>query len=590
MIPTAKPLPAKGARLLAQRSIAGAILGLAALWLLGTLATVANFGLRYPFFDQYRLYTWYLGLDFPASALQLENGHRPILPALVRIAEVHLSDADHRLQHLVGIALALATCFVIARTAWRDRASATAGATAVLLAVLAIFWLGAARTLIHSYEQVHIYLVTFCAVLALRCVYLAGQAHALRRMALAGAWALAATFSFGSGIACFAAVFVLAVLQRVPLRSFVLPGLLFVFAVGTYLGGLPGDGGVRDSLALRPFDNLRVLLQWLSSPWFHAGLGAQGVIAAESKGVVATAIGAFGLAAWLAMVAQAWRSAGRITAAASLALGVSTLGLAVGAVIALARLAYFDTYPDQVMADRYLPWPCLSWLGLGLAATGRLAVAAPVVLRAVPPVLAVLLVLALMPSQRTMAGWSAAVHRIVQQSAPAAQLGIWDAERFPREADSSRADVETTLRLLRERRLSMFAEPEYALLQSDWRAPQEAWPVPAGSRAFLTRRFHDEHGDREVAALEGWLSRIEGRPRDAMLVVVDGQGAVRGLAKLDGFGPDKRALRLNFPEKRGFDGYVLEPQPGEGLRLLVLDPADRQVLAEVPVEAGTATP
>lgn len=569
---------------------AALLLTLAAAWLLSTLATVLNFGLRYPAFDQYRLYTYYLGLDFPDSALQLENGHRPILPALVRIAEVHLTGADHRLQHLVGIGLALATAFVIARTAWRGRASATAGATAVLLVVLALFWLGAARTLIHSYEQVHIYLVTFCAVLALRAVFRAGQSRPVLHMAIAGLLALAATFSFGSGIASFAAVFVLAALQRLPARSFLLPGLAFLFAIVTYLAGLPGQGGVGDSMALRPFDNLRVLLQWLASPFFHAGLGAPGGWLAEVKGHVAILLGATGLVAWLVMVVRAWRAATSITAAASLALGVATLGLAVGAVIALARLSYFDTYPDQVMADRYLPWPCLFWLGVGLDGVARATGAASPVLRRLVPALAVVLLLALMPSHRTMAGWSAAVHRIVQQSAPAAQLGVWDAERFPREADSSRADVETSLRLMRERRLAMFAEPEYALLQSGWRAPSGGFPTAAGSRAWLTRRFHDEHGQRDVAALEGWLERIEQRPRDALLVIVDAGGAVRGLAKFSGLGPDKRALRLNLPEPRGFDGYVLSPQPDEGLRLLVLDPADRRVLAEVPVEAGTAAP
>lgn len=574
---------------LRQRIPAVLLLILAATWLLSTLVAVLNFGLRYPAFDQYRLYTYYLGLDFPASALQLENGHRPILPALVRIAEVYLTDADHRLQHAVGIGLALATCFVIARTAWRGRASAAAGATAALLAVLSIFWLAAARTLIHSYEQVHIYLVTFCAVLALRCVFRAGESRPVLNMALAGLLALAATFSFGSGIACFAAVFVLAALQRLPPRSFVLPGLLFLFAVVAYLAGLPGEAGVRNSMALRPFDNLRVLLQWLSSPFFHAGLNASGGLA-EWKGLVATLLGATGLVAWLLMVKRAWQAARTISATDSLALGVATLGLAVGAIIALARLDYFDTYPDQVMADRYLPWPCLFWLGIALAAAGRASASASAAVRALAPVLAVVLFLALLPSHRSMAGWSAAVYRIVQQSAPAAQLGVWDAERFPREADSSRADVETSLRLMRERRLAMFAEPEFALLQSGWRAPAGGFPVPDGARAFLTRRFHDEHGQREVAALEGWLSRIEARPRTVMLVVVDADGAVRGLAKLSGLGPDKRALRLNLPEQRGFDGYVLAPQPDERLRLLVLDPADRRVLAEVPVESGSATP
>ena len=89
-----------------------------------------------------------------------------------------------------------------------------------------------------------------------------------------------------------------------------------------------------------------------------------------------------------------------------------------------------------------------------------------------------------------------------------------------------------------------------------------------------------------MAALEGWLPDIAGRPREVLLVVVDAQGAQRGLAKLSSLGPDEGALRLGLPEKRGFDGYVLAPRPDETLRLLVLDPADRRVLAQVAVSPG----
>jgi hypothetical protein len=596
-----------------HRAFAVSLLFLAGLWLASALAAIANFAFRYPAFDQFRMYTHYLGRDFPASALQLENGHRPVLPGLVRTAEVYLTGADHSLQILSGVALALATMGLIALRAWRDRTSALSGAAMVLLAVLAVFWLGQARTLMHSYEAVHVYMVTLFAVLAIGVVHRADAERPIAPMAWAGVLALAATFSFGPGMACFVPVFLLAFVRRLPLRSLGVPALLFAVAAMAYLGGLPGDDNVRGVLTLRPLDNLRALLHWLASPFFHAWLGfaepsmgswtpadgpvlhrllraSAGAVAValgpDWKALSATAIGALGLCGWAALLVRDVRRRGSGSATGSLALGLSSFGLAVGAIIALARLAYFDVNPGQVMADRYLPWPVLFWLGLALALCGRAARSARPAVRAATPALALLLFVALLPSHRGLAGWSAAVHRLIQQSAVAAQLGIWDGERFPRPEDSARADVEKTLALMRERRLAMYAEPAYALRVDGWRAPAEPAVEPAGARATLGRRFRDDLGGGDVAALEGWLPDIAGRPREVLLVVVDAQGAQRGLAKLSSLGPDEGALRLGLPEKRGFDGYVLAPRLDETLRLLVLDPADRRVLAQVAVSPG----
>jgi hypothetical protein len=592
-----------------QRALAAMLLAVALVWLLSLLATVANYGLRYPAFDQYRLYVAYLGLDFPASALQLENGHRPILPALARIAEVHWFGANQRLQLVLGIGLAVFTMAVIALTAWRGRSSAVTGAAGVLLAVVGVGWLGNARMLIHGNELVHTYLVTSCVVLAMIVLHRSRFTWSTTGMAAAGALATAATFSFGPGMASFVAVFIAAGVLRLPARAYVFPAILFVLAVAVYLLQLPGDGGVRDSIAVRPLDNLLVLLRWLASPWFHAWLafaepsmvswtpgdGSVGTVLGGTARALASllgpgwmtiaagAIGGLGIAGYAALLWRAWRGRLEPTRLGVLALGLASFGLATGAIIALARLSYFDVHPMQVMADRYLPWSCLFWLGLALGLCERPATASRWAGDVALPVLALVLVVALSPSHVALAGWSAAVHRNVQQSSVAAQLGIWDGERFPSDADAPRADVEKTLALMRERRLSMFGEPAFALLSEGWRAPAGNHAVPPDSRAFGNRTFRDEASGREVLSIEGWLTRIEDRPRDAALVVVDQAGAIRGLARFSYVGPGKRGMRLNVPAKRGFDGYVIAPREGEALRVLVLDPDTHQVLAEVPL-------
>lgn len=605
-----KSLPTSGLRVLAQRALAALLLALALVWLLSLLASVANHGLRYPAFDQFRLYVAYLGLDFPASALQLENGHRPILPALVRIAEVHWFGANQRLQLWLGVVLVVFTTLMIAFTAWRGRSSPVTGAAGVLLAVLAVTWLGNARMLIHGNELVHAYLVTSCVVLAMVVLHASRFTWSEPGMVLAGLLATAATFSFGPGMACFVAVFFTAVMLRLPARAYLVPAGLFVLSVMVYVLQLPGEGGVGDSMALRPLDNLAALLRWLASPWFHAWLGfaepsmyswtpgdgaissvlggtARALASALGSGwmtIVASAIGVIGLVGYAVLMWRGWHSRLEPTRLGILAMGLATFGLASGAIICLARLAYFDVHPMQVMADRYLPWSCLFWLGLVLGLCERPATARRWPGDVVLPVLALVVVITLHPSHVALAGWSSAVHRNVQQSSAAAQLGIWDAQRFPSDADALRADVEKTLALMREQRLSMFAEPAFALLAEDWRAPAGEYVVPPGSRAFGNREFVDDASGARVVSIEGWVTRIEDRPRDAALVIVDAAGAIRGLARFSFVGPGKRAMRLNVPAKRGFDGYVVAPRQGEALRVLVLDPATRQVLAEVPLE------
>lgn len=586
------------------------LLSLALLWLLSLLATVANYGLRYPAFDQFRLYVAYLGLEFPASALQLENGHRPILPALVRLTEVHWFDANQRLQLALGVALAVSTAMAIAVVAWQGRATAVSGAAGVLLSVLAVGWLGNARMLIHGNELLHVYLVTSCVVLALVIVHASRYRWPVLGMAVAGKVAMAATFSFGPGIACFVAVFMAAAMLRLPRHAYTVPVLLFVVSAAMYLLQLPGEGGIGDAMALRPLDNLATLLRWLASPWFHAWLAfaepsmvswtpgdgpveavlggsARALAGALGSGwmtIAASAIGGLGLAGYAALMWRGWQGRLEPTRLGILAMGLATFGLATGAMICLARLAYFDVHPMQVMADRYLPWSSLFWLGLVLGLCERPATARRWPGDVALPVLALGLVVALYPSHVALAGWSAAVHRNVQQSSVAAQLGIWDAQRFPSDADAARTDVEKTLALMRERSLSMFSEPAFALLTQGWRAPVGEHFFPPGSRAFGNREFIDDASGERIVSIEGWLTRIEDRPRDAALVVVDEAGEIRGLARFSFVGPGKRAMRLNVPAKRGFDGYVVAPRPGEALRVLVLDPDSREVLAQVPFD------
>ncbi|MEO7064884.1 MAG: hypothetical protein ABI082_14060 [Dokdonella sp.] len=587
----------------------------ATIWLWTSLVAIANFAFRYPAFDQFRLYRIYLGMPFPANAIQVENGHRPILPALVRIAEIHWFAADQIMQIAVGCTAALLALALILVTITREHAMPmVTRAAACALSVVALFWLGNARMLMHGNELVHAYFVVLFTVLAVLAVNVARRRQPTIWMGWAGLSCVAATFSFGTGMASFGAVLGLGLIVGLRLRDLAIPAALLVASLAVYLLGLPGNGGIRNTLLFDPAGNLAVLARWLSAPWMRAWLGHAdpsiepwlqssmlsfplgyalvstarwlstpfGALAAMRESAI---VGSMGVCAFIVESVHAWRHGRELTSTRVLALGLSAFAFGAAVIVCFGRLHLFEVSPDQVFADRYLPWSCLFWLGLALYTVG--SEKRPTAWSTVGFVCATLLtMLILAPSHRSLAGWSATVSRHIQQSAVAAQLGVWDAQRFE-DPSASNEDVKTTLDLMRQQHLSMFAEPAYNFVEHGWQAPPVV-PTPlAGAYAHVVREFDDPEGQRRVADFEGWIPRVENLAPDPVLVVVDSSGGMRGLGKFSFFGPGKKSLRFNIPQKRGFDGYVLDPKPEERLSVLVLDVSNTRVLATVPLHVPT---
>ncbi len=583
-----------------ERILALLFLVAGGVYLGSSLCAIANFAWLQPLFDQFRLYDIYLSQPFPDNVLQLENGHRPVVPSLLRLAEIHWLQANQLLQIILGASFAAATSLAIAWFGWRSRTlSLAARAASVMLAVIGVFWLANARMLLHGNELVHAYLIMLCLVGGSFCVDRAGSGAPIAWMSLASLCAAVATFSFGPGIAAFPALLFIGWLQRVPWRALALPAATLVICLVLYLFVLPGDQGVRGQLDLRPGAGLAFSARWLSSPWIVAWLGlgdselygwAQEFLRPNPLPATlidlsettqrwtglrwtregGTAIGISGVCLLLFLLAPYLVRRERPGRLECVAICLCLFALATAVIIGFGRLHYLEMFPIQVFADRYLLWPCLYWLGLGLLLLRRLAATARP-RQSFAAALFLLVPLIAWPTHALWAGWGATVYRNAQQSAASARSDALDARHFNENAAAGLEVTLRTLNLLRERRLAMFAEPGSDLLGKRYlghlRDSQRVMAHPLGMEVLRDLRDH-----RPIARFEGWISSgIKEAQDNGFLAVLDINSHIVGFAEYSFIRPGARSLRFDVPRKRGFDGYIRDYDAMARYRVVVID-------------------
>jgi hypothetical protein len=568
-----------------------------------TLCTILNFGLPQPTFDQLKNYGKYLSEPFLHGVLVAENNHHPIVLTLLADAEIRWFHANQYLQLAVGTACAFVAAALIGLTVWRERELPRhMRAAAVLLGVVCVLWLGNARMLVQSMGVIQVYVVVLCVVLSALCMWRAVRTDSWRWCGAVALCCATAMFTFGAGAAAFPTMLALAFMQRLNWRKLAALMLAAIACAFVYIVLLPGHESVQEALHVRPLDGLVVAARWLSSPLANAFfglaqppvqpwladnlndpvgralvLGANGL--QEASGVpwvaLSTAFGFAGVAIAVARGAARYWRGGAFTRLEGLAYGICLFGLMTALVISVGRLTYFAEHPEQIFAERYLEWPSLFWTGLLLVLLvdacrvwPRAARYAAVLAVAVMPV-------ALLPTHRQWAGWSASVYRLTQQAAAAARSDVRDAVMFPNDADAGRDDVLRTLSLLKQQRLAMFAD-------AGWQEVGKQWPTASADPRFETAAaigstYQDSDNGFMVARFDGVVTRGIG-PLTALgdLAVLDADGRVAGLAEYSFI--DGSSLRLNIPAKRGFDGYIRDYHDGQPYRLVLLRNDSRQAV------------
>ena len=445
------------------------------------LAAMAWLAPRVLYADPWRFTQKLLEQPWPRNVLASDNGHREILPNLVRYAELTWMHGSQSLQIAAGMLLAAVSLWGLVRIVRRDALLPEVRAAAVLVAALSLFWLGSQRVLTHANESVHAYLITALLVGGV-ALLLRGDRRGAVLAALCG---VAATFSFGSGVAVFVGFAAVLGVRRAPASHWLPLGVAAVLAVGLHLG--LGNTGMQSELVLAPLRQFDLVLRWLASPFIYAAWplldpsvaqqvplaplrAAAGGIATAYQSVFGPVMGArwplllIGAAGVVTLLAMSWRSWQRGRAAGAVetvALAMAWFGLAVGVLIALGRMAYFADYPAQLSAPRYVLWSWLFWSGLVLWGVVRSGLSRP--RRAAMG--ALLLAAVLLPSTAWMGMLGLGMQRVANATATAAAAGVIDPAQVP--GENVPAELQAALPAVRAQRVSMFAWPETRYLQGE---------------------------------------------------------------------------------------------------------------------------
>ncbi len=576
----------------------------AAYYTLTTSVAIWHLGWSEMFADQFTQYTRLLELPFPDNVIAPDNAHRQITSNLVRLADIHWGGGDQLIGVVTGLCLLLATLVILVVRLLGDRAhDLYFRFAAVTLAAVALMWMGSARMQFHGNESVQVYLVMVCALVVITCVENLRARPALMTSAIALAASYAAMLSFGTGVGVFGLLVAMMLIRRVALRWMLPTALIGSLGVFAYMFLMPGADGVRGSLTLAPLEVGRNAATWLSSFWvtswlsfadagtagFNADLMSQSrsgaVLVTTARAVfvvtgqppllsLAFAIGAAGLGLLAILTWRAWRQPDNVTRIEALGLGLSLFAASVAVLVALGRSQLFAQLPDQLLADRYVQWTNLFWLGLALALGARIANRQSGIAACVA--MALLVSAMVYPTHWLWYGWASTVERGIERRAAEAQVGVIAQGMFGHYALSRVEVVKSAIVILRHHQVGMFRAPRNRLMGASLVLPKLA----AGPLVNLgTLDFVQEE---RVAMIPAW--HIEGhlvdgglrRQIDGLLVANDA-GQVMGLGEFGyRIGPDN--WRRIDATAEGFDVYLRTDAPCGGLTLFGVDEAAQRFI------------
>jgi len=386
--------------------------------------------------------------------------------------------------------------------------------------VFALFWAAAYFALPWGTNQGATMAIMWLAV-ALAALAHAERVRARTNAGATGAFvasglaAIAATFSFGTGIATFAALVVVSVLGRLPARVGAAYTAVGLVTAGAYAVGLEHvQGGTYLKLGPDPLRLLGVAVSFVGGA-VGTTAGALAGLDVDGRWRVSVAAGAAGLAVGLGHAALVLRRGGPLGGAELLGFGLMTFSAVTGCLVALGRSAFWDVGINS----RFIAPSTLFWMGLVAAMSS----ARP---RFLPAVLLLLVSLAMLPAYREGRIEQARIREILDLTSVLHLLDLRaDAETRGTLVKKSPGQVYRVVDRLRHDRRAMFAETRAALAGTPLATHFRVDPAATcGGTARVTRLVtRGRHGVR----LGGHANDPAAPP--ASIVVTDPDGIIRGL-------------------------------------------------------------
>ncbi len=544
--------------------------------------------------DYWRIYDFCLNHTWLESALLKHNGHSLFFPSFLWLTDLRFFHGSQQPLFFAGLVLLFITVALLLILVWRDETvGLTAKAMATLVVIVGNFWMARASiTASGGFNSI-------CSLV------MAGAALAfllLPKMCGSSAWSLAtlivvcagfvASFSFGTGLAIWPTLLLLAWCLRLPWRSFVPLGIAAVTATVIYQRLPPphsADYRVIQAAGSAGLALVTQLCRLAGSPFFYAARGWHGKpLSAEAaqSSLLSLWCGGAGLA--IALVAMVLTMIRRDLSKSSLkliGLGLVTFNFVAMALVVAGRADRFRAQPFEVAGPRYLFWSTLFWTGLLLmaiqCAESKRWLRWPIYLVALAlPVLA-------FPEHYQSGLRLRWARQLAESGATSLINGVRD-ERYVRLFGDPKL-VYRVAEQLRVRRLDMFADG----LQ-DWIGLGEANLFGGRhkleklkGRCAVAALVECDNG-APAARVVGQASKHGGRiPKT--LAIVDPTGAVRGVARSSPTSPFiNRAFYLGKFKANGFLGYIRDYNPQ--LKYAVRS-ADNGILSEeeIPVQVGGMT-
>jgi len=476
--------------------------------------------------DFWILYDRFFQIPFPGNVLAPENGHSMVLPSLIWLANMHVFRGDEAPLFAIALASLVAIAALLIDVVRRDRERGSAeSALLIASALAATFWLAKLQILLSAGFTMICAFPILGLLLGVRSLTSTGvdaPRAAIRWPVWAGA--VISSFSFGTGLAAWPALGLIAWARRVPWRGLGLwcLGMLVCLLVirGILPVWVPEEDEAFPGIILAPLENLEHWLQLLGSPLANTWAGLVHAERVDPRLGLGSGLAGASLAGWGLL--RGWKRRRTLTRAEWTGAALVLFAAGAAALIAIGKTSAIRYFPGDQFSSRYLWWSAFFWLGVIwlLAGSGR---PEPAWRSGVCLIAGALCLLGAWPAhQNVLRRYE---HQRTETEAFVASLvsGV----PFPRFYPPRFFEPKRVFRLdasLREKQLGYYARPGYRSIGE----PLDEWFVPGSgteSARLRPNHFYSSVLDTNGVRISGWL---EDGPAD-LILLADRSRVVRGL-------------------------------------------------------------